>query len=243
MVPWSDKPAPDTGVDVSVVIPARNEANYIGAALRSVARQTWPLQRLEVVVVDNGSVDETVAVVHAFAKAHPILAIRVLSEPTPGVARAKNRGVAVAQGRWLLFMDADSRMRRDLVERVMAWISQDYQGGSIRIVADSNDLLDRAFFGLMEFGKEHFKIQAQMFYVSRDLFLRLDGFAEHMFLAEDRDFLLRLQRTGVPLCQVRNSWIATSPRRLRRLPLRLNMALMLWRWALANWGIGRHWRY
>jgi glycosyltransferase involved in cell wall biosynthesis len=234
---------PVGGFDLSVVIPARNEAQHIGAALRSIARQDWPLERLEVVVVDNGSQDETVAVVRAFALAHPALAVQVLHEPVPGVARAKNRGVTAARGHWILFMDADSRMRRDLVEQVMGWTARGYQGGSICIVADSRDLLDRAFFGLMEFGKEHFGIQAQMFYVARALFLQLHGFAEAMHLAEDRDFLQRLQRTGAPLCQVRESWIATSPRRLRRLPLRLNMALMLWRWALANWGIGRDWRY
>jgi glycosyltransferase involved in cell wall biosynthesis len=239
----SDEALPVNGFDLSVVIPARNEAQWIGAALRSVARQNWPLERLEVVVVDNGSQDTTAAIVHAFAAAHPALAVQVLHEPAPGVARAKNRGVAAARGHWILFLDADSRMRRDLVAQVMRWATRGYQGGSICIVADSGDLLDRAFFGLMEFGKEHFQIQAQMFYVSRALFLQLRGFAEDMHLAEDRDFLQRLQRTGAPLCQVRESWIATSPRRLRRLPLRLNMALILWRWALANWGIGRDWRY
>ena len=236
-------PSLANGYDVSVVIPARNEECYIATALRSVASQTWPRERLEVVVVDNGSTDNTAEVVKAFSEQYPTLAVRLLLEATPGVGRAKNRGVEVAAGRWILFMDADSRMKRDLLEHVIAWTGKGYQGGSICILADSSDLLDRAFFGLLEFGKLTFKIQAQMFFVSRELFLSVGGFAEDMHLAEDRDFLIRAQQTGAQLCQVRDSWIATSPRRLHRFPFRLSMVIMLVRWSLANWGIGRRWRY
>ena len=109
--------------------------------------------------------------------------------------------------------------------------------------ADSSDLLDRAFFGLMEFGKGLFRLHAQMFYCERELFIRQNGFSVDLVLAEDREFLARLERDGNSLCQIRNSWIATSPRRLRQLPFRLSMVTMLVRWALANWGIGRRWRY
>jgi hypothetical protein len=64
-----------------------------------------------------------------------------------------------------------------------------------------------------------------------------------LVLAEDRDFLDRLRATGVAVGHVDESWIATSPRRLHRGPWRLGLPLMFVRWALANWGIGRRWRY
>ncbi len=229
--------------DLSVVIPARNEEQYVGAALASVAAQTWPLERLEIVVVDNGSTDATAEVVRAFQAAHPQLTIQLVDEPRAGVAQAKNRGASAARGEWLLFLDADSRMAPDLAERVVAWGRKGYPAGSIRIVADSQDYLDRAFFGLMEFGKNLFKLQAQMFYCARELFTGMGGFAVGLRLAEDREFLIRLEQAGNRLCQVRESWIATSPRRLRRLPYRLSMVTTLVRWTLANWGIGRRWRY
>jgi hypothetical protein len=95
----------------------------------------------------------------------------------------------------------------------------------------------------MEFGKDLFKLHAQMLYCARDLFERVGGFGVDLQLAEDREFLIRLQRENISLCQLRESWIATSPRRLRRLPFRLSMVTTLIRWGLANWGIGRRWPY
>lgn len=78
--------------DVSIVIPARNEAATIEQALHSVLAQAWPLERLEVIVVDNGSSDPTAAAVRRFARLHPELLIRLLREPRLGVSRARNRG-------------------------------------------------------------------------------------------------------------------------------------------------------
>jgi glycosyltransferase involved in cell wall biosynthesis len=236
-------PSSPTRPEVSLVIPARNEEQHIRAALASVAAQTWPLARLEAVVVDNGSTDATREAVQSFTAGEPHLAVRLVTEPTPGVARAKNRGAWAARGRWLIFLDADSRMAPDLVARVVARGHQGHRAGSIRIVGDSQDVLDRAFFGLIELGKVLFRLRAQMFYCERELFLRCGGFDEALKLAEDLEFLGRLQRTGVPVCHLTESWIATSPRRLHTLPCRLGMAAMLLRWALAKWGLGRQWRY
>src|SRR3989440_6505820 len=180
--------------DVTVVIPARNEERYIRAALTSVAAQTWPVALLEAVVVDNGSTDGTREVVQAFMAGEPHLAVRLVDEPAHGVARAKNRGASVARGCWLIFLDADSRMAPHLVERVVARGRRDYRAGSIRVVADSQDVLDRAFFGLIEFGKVLFGLRAQMLYCERELFLQCGGFNEHLRLAGDLELLARLER-------------------------------------------------
>jgi glycosyltransferase involved in cell wall biosynthesis len=230
-------------LDVSIIIPARNEARYIQRALRSVAGQTWPLDRLEVLVVDNGSLDDTVQVVRTFIGSHSSLAIRLLDEPIAGVSRAKNRALQAAKGRWLIFMDADSRMRSDLVGQVVRWGRMGYAAGSIPVIADSRDPIDRGFFALLEFGKRLFNIQAQMFFCSREAYTRIGGFAEDLRLAEDRDFLDRIRDAGLPMCRISSSWIATSPRRLHTLPGRLNMFVMFFRWTLANWGIGRRRHY
>ncbi|HEY8284480.1 MAG TPA: glycosyltransferase [Chloroflexota bacterium] len=229
--------------EISIIIPARDEEHYVRRALASIAAQAWPLDQLEVLVVDNGSVDATAEVVRSYSAAHPALSIRLLHEPVIGVARTKNRGARAAQGRWLIFLDADSRMAPNLVESVVGWGRRGYEAGSIPVLADSSDLLDRGFFALLEFGKRLFNIQAQMFFCSRRVYIRIGGFAEELRLAEDRDFLARVRRAGLPMCRIRASWIATSPRRLHERPWRLNMFAMLLRWTLANWGIGRQWPY
>jgi glycosyltransferase involved in cell wall biosynthesis len=228
---------------LSVVIPALNEERFIASALASVAAQTWPLGLLEALVVDNGSTDGTVAAVEAFRVAEPRLAVRLVSHPRRGCAAAKNRGAQLARGRYLIFLDADSRMAPDLARCVAARAQSGCRVGCIRVVADSQDRLDRAFFEMIEFGKNLFKIRAQMFYCERELFSWAGAFDETLQLAEDREFLVRLQRAGVEVCHLRESEIATSPRRLRTLPFRLAMLTMLVRWALADHGVGRRWNY
>lgn len=250
----SEAPSPISGCapDLSVIIPARNEAEYIGRALASVAAQSWPVERLEVLVIDNGSTDQTAEVVRCIASDQSKqpeqtgLCIRLLQVPEPGTSRARNRGAEAARGDYLVFMDADSWMAPNLAEQVLRLASDGHPAGSIRLIADNQDgadALDRGFFRLMEFGKVLFSIRAQMFYCDRSLFLAMGGFDEAVQVAEDREFLTRLQRMQVPVGHLRESWIATSVRRLHRYPLRLGMALTFARWAMGQAGIGRRWRY
>ncbi len=229
--------------DVSFVIPAWNEEAYIEAALQSVAAQTHAAARLEAVVADNGSSDQTSNRVRSFAASKPGPSVMLVRLEDRARSRAKNRGAQAASGRLLVFIDADSRAAPNLAQEVIRRSAAGFAAGSVRVVADSMDPLDRGFFGFIEWGKSLFGIKAQMFFCQRSIFLAMGGFDEELDLAEDVEFLSRLQRAGHRACHITNSWIWTSPRRLRTLPLRLGMAAMFGRWALAHAGIGRRWRY
>ncbi len=85
---------------VSVVIPARNSARYLGEAIRSVLQQNHA--NIEIIVVDNGSSDETRSLAESFGPP-----VRVLEETQRGAAHARNAGVRLAQGEFLAFLDAD----------------------------------------------------------------------------------------------------------------------------------------
>jgi glycosyltransferase involved in cell wall biosynthesis len=232
-----------TPPEFSVIIPARNEAALIERALDSIASQACAPGSLEAVVVANGCVDDTAERARRFARGQPGLCVQVLEEQQPGLARAKNLGVRAARGQWLVFLDADSCFGPGLIAAIRELVAAGCSAGSIPVAADSRDLLDRGFFGLMEFGKRLFDIQAQMFFCPRDAFLAAGGFDKSMRLGEDRDFLQRLQKQGLRFGRVRGACILTSTRRLHRLPLRLGIPVTFARWALANWGIGRRWRY
>jgi glycosyltransferase involved in cell wall biosynthesis len=241
-------PTQVTNARVTIVIPARNEAGYLEAALASVAAQAYPLDCLECVVVDNASADGTAQVAEDFAACHRELALVVASEPVPGVARAKNEGVRFATGSILLFLDADSQMAPHLVRDIIACYHAGTLAGSIRVVADSASLLERGFFDLTELGAVLFGIRSQMFYCDRALFFALGGFDEALQLAEDLEFQRRakvcLRRQGQgTVGHIRGSTIATSPRRLRTHPHHLGILLLFVRWALAFAGIGRRRHY
>ncbi len=229
--------------DLAFVIPARNEAGFVGAAVRSVIDQTIPLDRLELIVVENGSTDDTAGAAQRAAEQAPGLRCAIISHSPAGIAPAKNRGATQARAGVLVFLDADSRASPELAWRVMDRVAGGYPAGSIKIVADSNDWLDRGFFALIDWGKGLFGIHANMLYCERDLFLRSGGFGEQIRLAEDLDFMVRLQHQDVRVCHINDAFIATSPRRLHELPFRLGLLMMFGRWTLAHLGIGRRWRY
>jgi glycosyltransferase involved in cell wall biosynthesis len=86
--------------EVSVVIPAYNAAGYIGAAVDSVLNQTF--DQLEVIVVDDGSTDDTAAVVADMSDR-----VRCLRQPNSGVSAARNKGIGESRGRYVAFLDAD----------------------------------------------------------------------------------------------------------------------------------------
>jgi glycosyltransferase involved in cell wall biosynthesis len=232
---------------VNVVIPARNEEGYIAAALASVAAQAYPMERLDCVVVDNGSTDQTAAAIQRFCEAGAGLSLTTVYEPVVGVAVAKNRGAELARGDILVFLDADSTMAPDLISTVARAYLAGARVGSIPVFADSDDWLDQAYFGLMEFGKRLFHLHAQMFFCERALFVRLGGFDPTLRLGEDLEFLQRARRALAGrdrrLVRLGQTAIRTSPRRLHRLPLRLGVAVTFARWGLARAGLARHLPY
>ena len=86
---------------ISVVIPVWNSPDMIAKCLAAIAAQTYPRDRFEVLVVDNGSTDETADVARSF----PF--VTVLSEPIASSYRARNLGLRSARGDYVAFTDAD----------------------------------------------------------------------------------------------------------------------------------------
>lgn len=92
---------------VTVIVCTFNRAEMLSTALTSLLSQRTPsLGNWEILVVDNCSTDNTPHVLHRFAKQHPSR-IRWVHEMEPGIAAARNRGVAEARGTWLAFFDDD----------------------------------------------------------------------------------------------------------------------------------------
>jgi glycosyltransferase involved in cell wall biosynthesis len=90
-----------------VIIPVYNGAQVIGRCLDALAAQQPADPTLEVIVIDDGSRDETVAFVERWGNDHPALRLRVASQPNAGPASARNHGARLATGDLLLFTDAD----------------------------------------------------------------------------------------------------------------------------------------
>ncbi len=90
---------------VTVVIPAHNAAEFVGEAIDSVIGQEW--ENWELIVVDDGSSDQTAAVVERYARKDD--RIRLIRQPNAGVAAARNAGIAQARGAYIAPLDADDQ--------------------------------------------------------------------------------------------------------------------------------------
>ena len=85
---------------ISAVIPAYNAGAFLGRAIQSVLNQTRPAD--EIIVVDDGSIDNTAEVVRAFGDR-----VKCIRQPNAGVSAARNIGIRAACGDWIAFLDAD----------------------------------------------------------------------------------------------------------------------------------------
>ena len=91
---------------VTVVVPAHNAQQYISETLDSLDAQT--LRDVEVLVVDDGSTDDTAEVVLAYAETHPF--VRLVRQENSGVSSARNHGLREAGGKYILFLDSDDTL-------------------------------------------------------------------------------------------------------------------------------------
>ncbi|MEZ5949631.1 MAG: glycosyltransferase family A protein [Planctomycetaceae bacterium] len=101
--PFPDRLTMSCASLVSVVIPTFNRARFIGETLESALSQTW--KALEVIVVDDGSTDDTRQIVEEFAARDE--RVRYFHQANQGVSAARNHAIAQAQGEYVAFLDSD----------------------------------------------------------------------------------------------------------------------------------------
>jgi glycosyltransferase involved in cell wall biosynthesis len=98
---------------VSVVIPAYNYARFLPGAIESVLNQTYP--RFELIVVNDGSTDETAEVVARYGGR-----VRYIYQENAGLSAARNTGIRAAEFPFVSFLDADDEFAPDLLDRIMS---------------------------------------------------------------------------------------------------------------------------
>ena len=120
----------------SVIIPTRNRSVLLEKVLRSLLGQSLSTTEFEVIIVDNGSTDNTKDVVEAFIPLLPNL--RCVYEPYPGLHAGRHRGFQEAQGDILVYADDDIEAFPTWLETIKACFKEDIAQGDVAIVGGKN---------------------------------------------------------------------------------------------------------
>ena len=194
---------------ISFIIPAYNEelelSSTIAAIHTAASRVTQPY---EIIVVDDASTDATPGIAAR-------VGARVVSINRRQIAAARNAGARDARGKYLLFVDADTRINRTHIVEAIAALEAGWAGGSARVLIDGfvpmwGRILVRMFCALY-FG---LNLGAGAFlFTTRQNFEAIGGFDEQYFIGEEVWFSLALRRVGC--FKVLTDPVLTSGRKLR----------------------------
>ena len=177
---------------VSVIVPSYNASAYIVETLDSILASTY--RPLEIVVVNDGSTDDSLSVADTFAQNHP--EVRVFTQANAGVSAARNHAIREAQGEYILPVDADDKIGPTFIEHAVAAMK-----GEVRAVGCRAE-----FFGARQ-GEwrlptfSHALLARKNMIPITTLFRRTDweqvgGFCEEEIYREDHDFWLSIMELG-----------------------------------------------
>ena len=199
-------------LSISAVIPSFNRGHLVGRAISSALAQTVP--PIEIIVVDDGSTDETEACVAAFGGT-----ARYIRQDNAGAASARNRGVRDARGEWVAFLDSDDVWFPNHLQRIVSAINATegkagfyfsdlleergpargglwHQSG-FRVEGEFAFTEDATAWAMME--RQPMMLQTSVFH--RASYLAVGGMWEKLWTTEDTHLFLRMS-IGGPACAV-----------------------------------------
>ena len=185
---------------VSVIIPVYNGECYLAEAIESILAQTLPPD--EIIIVDDGSTDETPRIARCF-----VYPVRYHAQSHSGAGAARNRGVSLAQGDWLAFLDADDLWLPDKLARQMALCKSEpglemVFGGVEQFISPDLDETRRSSLHIQSHMINGFHIGTML--IGRGAFERVGHFSTAFRVGEFIDWFARAKEMGLKSGMVPN---------------------------------------
>lgn len=196
---------------VSVIIPCLNEEDYIGDCLDSIINNNYPLERLEILVVDGLSGDNTRSIVREYAEKY--LEIKLLDNPKKITPVAFNKGIQRSKGEVIILVGAHAKYPKDYISMCVEHLREtgaDNVGGVLEVETREGDLFGRAlaaalrspfYAGNAKFRTGKLKQPQEVDTVfggcySREVFDEIGFFNEDLVHSQDIEFNKRLKKNG-----------------------------------------------
>jgi len=204
---------------ISVIICTYNRSNYLYKTLESIAENKISVDEYEILLVDNNSTDDTVAISDRFHKEFPHIRYIYVKEEKQGLSHARNRGIQESRGDVLVFIDDDARMHSEYFRYLKIYVDQYPEmmafGGRILPVYESRkepswlspflkplvSALDKGDF-VKTFSKSSYPIGANMGF-RRSCIEQIGGFntalgrsKKNLMGGEEKDICARIRQTG-----------------------------------------------
>lgn len=169
-------------IDYSIIIPAYNEEKYLPATLEAVKEAMSSIKLSgEVIVVDNNSTDKTAEIANSNGAV-------VVFEGYNQISRARNKGAESAQGKYLIFLDADTILPKYLLQRTLDnLMNKNYCGGGVTVNFDvPQDKFITAFMHFWNYVSAKRSLAAGSYlYVLKECYDAVGGFNEKLYAGEE----------------------------------------------------------
>lgn len=206
-VRWNDsKPETEPPYPpVSIIVPAYNEEECIGASIQALQQTDYPDKKKEIIVVDDGSTDDT----YQEAKKQADESVTILQKPNGGKYTALNHGLEYVSGEIIVTVDADSLLETDTLKTVAGVFQEDQTVGAVAgnlTVANQDSFITKLqeleyIVGIQLFRRAYDAVRAVIVVPGafgayrRDILDRVGGF-DGDTLTEDRDATVKILKTG-----------------------------------------------
>lgn len=178
---------------ISVVIPAFNSESYIGDLFQGILNQSFPEENFEIIVVDNGSTDNTYEISSRFADT-------VIRAPhCATVAEVRNEGVRHCKGELLGFLDSDCVPDKDWLQNAArAFMDGERVFGNKVGVPNSAGWIERAWFiNRHKKAQETNYINSANLFMAKSVYIEVGGFDENLVSGEDYDICKRSRENDI----------------------------------------------
>lgn len=175
---------------VSIIIANYNYGRFLGEAIESAQRQTFP--HIEIIVIDDGSTDNSLEVACRYD-------ITVLAQENQGVCAARNNAAAYAKGEYILFLDADDILMPDAVAQLHALLANSpddigYAYGQMEYFDSRTGIFASREFDARALADNNYICATSL--IRKEIFDRIGGFDRGFSLREDWEFYLRMLHNG-----------------------------------------------